>query len=91
VDRGEVGYIVSLRCVKREEEDVLSSKRETRYASEASWSAPIALDWNRLFVSLSQVSGGRRSLQISLEILCDLSDKSLEGEFSDQQLGRSVC
>jgi hypothetical protein len=30
------------------------------------------------------------SLQISLEILSDLSNKSLEREFPDQQLGRSV-
>ena len=30
------------------------------------------------------------SLQISLEILSDFSNKSLEGEFPDQQLGRSI-
>jgi len=30
------------------------------------------------------------SLQISLEILSDLSDKSLEGELPNQQLGRSI-
>jgi hypothetical protein len=30
------------------------------------------------------------SLQISLEVLSDLSNKSLEREFPDQQLGRSV-
>jgi hypothetical protein len=30
------------------------------------------------------------SLQISLEVLSDLSNKSLEGEFPNQQLGRSV-
>jgi hypothetical protein len=69
--------------------NLLSSKRETRYASEASWRAPMALDWNRLIVSFED-GVNQASLQIGLEVLSDLSNKSLEREFPNQQLGRST-
>ncbi len=70
---------------------LVSSKRETRYASEASWSAMTAEDWKRRSVCEGTVSLGhrhRRTKKTNLEVLSDFSDKTLEGELADEELRR---
>jgi hypothetical protein len=51
---------------------LVSSKRPTRYASDASWSARI---------------GGGLEAEVRLEVLGDLADEALEGELADEELG----
>jgi hypothetical protein len=83
---------------------LVSSKSETRYASEASWRAMTALEEGRI-KDKDGAEGQRRKIegsvecgeelsdsrrlesQIGLEVLSDLSDESLEGELSDEELG----
>ena len=37
---------------------------------------------------LKSTDGGGLEAQVGLEVLCDLTDQTLEGELSDQELGR---
>ena len=72
----------------------MSSKRETRYASDASWRAMTAEDWKRRSVckeqsqSMTQRSDSKGNEQTNLEVLSDLTDEALEGELADEELGR---
>jgi hypothetical protein len=79
----------------------VSSKSETRYASEASWRAMTALEkggdgaegqqgsWRVHVECGDELSDSRRlESKVGLEVLSDLSDESLEGELSDEELGR---
>ena len=52
---------------------LVSSKRPTRYASDASWSANTAVLWNA---------------QIRLEVLRDFAHETLERELADQEFRR---
>jgi hypothetical protein len=84
---------------------LVSSKSETRYASEASWRAMTALEEGRI-KDKDGAEGQRRKIEgsvecgdelsdsrrleskVGLEVLSDLSNESLEGELSDEELGR---
>jgi hypothetical protein len=66
---------------------LVSSNSETRYASAASWRAITADDWKRKSVweairpeNYSDIKG------TYLEILCNFTNKSLEGELADEEL-----
>ena len=50
----------------------VSSNKPTKYASDASWSAKTAEDWNRKSV---------------LKVLRDFADKALERKLADQKFG----
>ena len=72
----------------------VSSKSETRYASDASWSAITAEDWKRRSVC-ARASGQTRvrmqvvrGKQTDLEVLRDLADEPLEGQLADEELRR---
>jgi hypothetical protein len=83
---------------------LVSSKSETRYASEASWRAMTALEEGRI-KDKDGAEGQRRKIEgsvecgdelsdsrrleskVGLEVLSDLSNESLEGELSDEELG----
>ena len=70
---------------------LVSSKRETRYASAASWRAMTADDWKRRSVCRGHVSNNdniRRGNDAYLEVLSNLTNKTLEGELANEQLGR---
>ena len=71
---------------------LVSSKSETRYASDASWSAMTADDWKRKSVywrsaQVSTLKGTRRG-ETDLEVLRDFTNETLEGELADEELGR---
>jgi hypothetical protein len=83
---------------------LVSSKSETRYASEASWRAMTALEEGRI-KDKDGAEGQRRKIEgsvecgeelsdsrrleskVGLEVLSNLSNESLEGELSDEELG----
>ena len=71
---------------------LVSSKRETRYASAASCSAITADDWKRKSVyfpsDLSAPSHKTIKGTPCLEILGDFTDQPLEGELPDKELRR---
>ena len=69
---------------------LVSSKRETRYASAASWRAITADDWKRRSVCENEMSDGGEWEwdRAYLEILCDFTNKTLEGELPDEELCR---
>ena len=69
---------------------LVSSKRETRYASlserqrgSSHWvmCSPCLLEGH---------DGGRLESEVGLEVLGDLTDETLEGELSDEELGGSA-
>ena len=37
---------------------------------------------------LKSADGGRLESEVGLEVLCDFTDETLEGEFADEELGR---
>ena len=71
---------------------LVSSKRETRYASAASWRAMTAEDWKRRSVyddeqeRISNISEIHMTYQTYLEVLSDFTDKTLERKLADEQL-----
>ena len=74
---------------------LVSSKRETRYASAASWRAMTAEDWKRrsvwddeseVSINMSWTASGTGRAP-HLEVLGDFTDETLEGELADEQLG----
>ena len=72
---------------------LVSSNNETRYASAASCRAMTADDWKRKSVCPSDVysatvANGLIKVQTDLEVLCNFSDETLEGEFANEELGR---
>ena len=78
---------------------LVSSKSETRYASDASCRAITAEDWKRRSVCPQQVgqfthqkqdqtTEGRGRGGTHLEVLRDFTDETLEGELADEELRR---
>ena len=69
---------------------LVSSKSETRYASAASWRAMTADDWKRRSVCerISATDYCNKKREAYLEVLSNLTDKTLERELADEQLGR---
>ena len=70
---------------------LVSSKRDTRYASAASWRAMTADDWKRRSVCagpMSHYSTGAHYSATHLEVLGDLTDKPLEGQLADEEFRR---
>lgn len=69
---------------------LVSSKSETRYASAASWRAMTADDWKRRSVcGEGQVSTSQTKAitkETDLEILCDFTNETLEGELANEEL-----
>ena len=66
---------------------LVSSNRETRYASEASCRTITAKDWKRRsdYVPKSWISADHRATR--LKVLCDFTNEALEREFADEKLG----
>lgn len=69
---------------------LVSSKRDTRYASAASCRAMTADDWKRRSVCVEPMSHSTTesaTADTHLEVLRNLTDQPLEGELPDKQLG----
>ena len=68
---------------------LVSSNKLTRYALEQiSTVIAIKRRVNLLNGLLKSTDGGRLEAQVRLEVLGDLTDQTLEGELSDEELGR---
>lgn len=68
---------------------LVSSNKETRYASAASCNAMTAEDWKRRSVyGHSQSYLENEDRPTDLEVLGDLTDEPLEGKLPDQQFSR---
>jgi hypothetical protein len=67
----------------------VSSNSDTKYASAASCKAITADDWKRKSVCASGAKYDKRHgymnvVATHLKVLCNLTDKTLEGEFADE-------
>jgi hypothetical protein len=69
---------------------LVSSNRETRYASAASWRAITADDWKRRSVCnvIMSKSDDEAQNRTYLKVLCDFTDKTLERKLPDEELSR---